>query len=124
MIFTTFPSFSCSLKAPQRPYSDAYISGMSSKRRKILQSKKPSTKPQQIVAEGVREVVGSVKKPPHSSNAANPAPPVDQIAAAISSDPAVLAAFRDEVKATASQRLNSDPDFDAEKFPCSSKAFK
>lgn len=94
---------------------------MSSKRRKILQSKKPSTNAQQLVAEGVREVTATVKKNPQASN---PAPPVDQIAAAISSDPAVLAAFREEVKATASQRVKSDADFEEEKFPSSSKAFK
>ena len=94
---------------------------MSSKRRKILQSKKPSTNPSHLIAEGVKEVVATVKRNPQSSNSA---PPVDQIAAAISSDPAVIAAFRDEMRASASQRINSDPDFDAEKFPSSSKQFK
>jgi large proline-rich protein BAG6 len=97
---------------------------MSSKRRKILQSKKPSKNAQQLIAEGVREVTATVKRNPQASNSVNPGPAVDQIAAAISNDPAVVAAFREEVKATASQRVNSDADFDAEKFPSSSKAFK
>lgn len=94
---------------------------MSSKRRKILQSKKSTTNASHLIAEGVKEVVATVKKNPQSSN---PTQPVDQIAAAISSDPAVIAAFRDELKTTANQRVNNDPDFDAEKFPSSSKSFK
>lgn len=112
-------------QSPQRPYSDAYISGMSSKRRKILQSKKPSTNVQQLVADGVRQVVSSTKKASTSSSSSSRnAPPTDEIVAAIVNDPAVLSAYRDEVKANVSQRLKSDPDFDDEKYPSSSKAFK
>ena len=100
---------------------------MSSKRRKILQSKKPSTNVQQLVSEDVRQVVASAKKASassSSSSSARNAVPIDDIVAAISNDPAVLSVYRDEVKANVSQRLKIDPDYDDEKYPHSSKAFK
>lgn len=97
---------------------------MSSKRRKILQSKKPSSNVQQLVADGVRQVVASTKKASTSSSSSRTAPSSDEIVAAISNDPDMLSAYRDEVKANVSQRLKDDPDYDDEKFPNSSKAFK
>jgi large proline-rich protein BAG6 len=108
-------------KSPQRPYSETYISGMSSKRRKILQSKKPSANVQQLVADGVRQVVRASSS--SSSSARNP-PQVDEIVSAIANDSAILNAYRDEVKTNVSQRLKNDPDYDADKYPNSSKAFK
>lgn len=95
---------------------------MSSKRRKILQSKKPSTNVKQLVADGVRQVVASTNKASTSSSSSRTAPSTDEIVAAISNDPAVLSAYRDEVKANVNQRLK-DPDFDEEQHPNSSKAF-
>lgn len=97
---------------------------MSSKRRKILQSKKPSTNVQQLVADGVRQVVASTKKASTSASSSSRNPPTDEIVAAISNDPAVLSAYREEVKACVGQRLKTDPDFDATIHPHSSKAFK
>lgn len=98
---------------------------MSSKRRKILQAKRPSTNVQQLVADGVRQVAAATKKPPTSSSSSSRnAQPTDDIVSAISSDPAVLNAYRDEVKSIAGQRLKNDPDYDEEKYPHSSKAFK
>lgn len=112
------------LQPPQRAYSDAYITGMSSKRRKILQAERPSTNVQQLVAEGVRQVAAATKKPPTSSSSSSRNAQPDDLVSAISSDPAVLSAYRDEVKAIANQRLKNDPDYDGEKYPHSSKAFK
>jgi len=109
----------------QRPYSDTYISGMSSKRRKLLQSKKPSTNVQQLVADDVRQVVTASKlASASSSSTTRTVQPIDDIVAAISNDPAVLSAYRDEVKTNVNQRLKTDPDYDEEKYPHSSKAFK
>ena len=113
-------------QATPRPYSDAYISGMSSKRRKVFQNRKPSTNIQQQVAEGVRQAISSAKRPAStsSSSSANRAPPTDEIVSAITNDPAVLTAYRDEVKSNASQRLKTDPDYDKNKHPHCSDAFK
>lgn len=117
--------FTCSSQSPQRPYSDAYISGMSSKRRKLLQTKKPTTSVQQLIADGVRQTVASTRKSATSSTSSTRnAQPADELIAAISNDSAVLSAYRDEVKASVSQRLKGDSDFDDDKHPSSSKAFK
>lgn len=102
---------------------------MSSKRRKLLQIKKPSTNIQQLVADGVRNAIQTIKKPASSSSSTSRAqtsngPPIDEVVAAISNDPAVQSAYRDEVKANVTHRLQNDPDFDAEKYPSSSKYFK
>lgn len=98
---------------------------MSSKRRKLLQSKKPATNVQQLIADGVRQTVVSTKRSASSSSSTSRnAQPSEELVAAISNDPAVLSAYREEVKATVSQRLKNDPDFDEEKYPNCSKAFK
>lgn len=94
---------------------------MSSKRRKILQSKKPPTNVKQMVADGVRQVVESAKKVPALPSSSRTAPSADEIVAAISNDPAVLSAYEHEVKAGLSQRLKDDPDYDEQKHPNTSK---
>ncbi|KAG5677245.1 hypothetical protein PVAND_007017 [Polypedilum vanderplanki] len=120
-------------QTPQPPHSDAYISGMSSKRRKILFSKKPSTSAQQMLSEDVRNAVQSSYKSGPSSSSSNASvaitsnnssTPVDEIVASLSNDPTIQNAYRDEVKANVSQRLKNDVDFEAEKYPNSSKYFK
>ena len=114
-------------QSPQPPYSDAYISGMSSKRRKVLLSKKSSTNVQQMVAEDVRHAVqsksGSSSGSSHSNSASSSAA-VDEIVATISNDATIQSAYRDEIKGSITQRLKNDADFDSEKFPNSSKYFK
>jgi large proline-rich protein BAG6 len=97
---------------------------MSSKRRKILQSRKPSTNVRQLVAENVRQVLSSNKTNPTSASSSRNIPPTEEIIEAISNDPAVLNAYRDEIKTNASQRLRTDPDEDDVTHPHSSKAFK
>lgn len=83
---------------------------MSSKRRKLLQNKKPTSNLQQLIVDTVRQTVASTR-------------PADELVAAISNDSAVLSASRDEVRAAVGQRLKSDSDFDDERHPSSSKAF-
>jgi large proline-rich protein BAG6 len=97
---------------------------MSSKRRKILQSRKPSTNVQQLVAENVRQVLSSNKKTPTTASSSRSLPPTEEIIDAISNDPAVLSAYREEIRANASQRLRNDRDEDDLQHPHSSKAFK
>lgn len=101
---------------------------MSSKRRKVLLSKKPSTNVQYLIAEDVRNAISTNDKSgPSSSNAgssSSTAVPVDEIVAAISHDPSIQSAYKDEIKGNISQRLKNDADFEPEKYPNSSKYFK
>ncbi|CAO1362539.1 unnamed protein product [Diamesa serratosioi] len=112
----------------QQPYSDAYISGMSSKRRKVLQIQKPPTDIQQLIADGVRNAVQTGKKPIASSSRSNQpqnsaGPAIDQVVAVISQDPAIQASYRDELRTQISQRLRNDPDYKPENYPNCSKYF-
>lgn len=79
---------------------------------------------QHLVAENVRQVLASKKPPISGPSSSSRAPPPEEIVAAIANDPAVLSAYRDEVKAAATQRLKTDPDYDENLHPNSSKAFK
>lgn len=97
---------------------------MSSKRRKVLQSRKPSTNVQLLVADNVRQVLSANKKTTVTASSSRNLPPSEEIIDAISNDPAVLNAYREEMRANASQRLKNDPDADESKHPHSSKAFK
>ncbi|CAO1317328.1 unnamed protein product [Diamesa tonsa] len=112
----------------QQPYSDAYISGMSSKRRKLLQSQKPPTDVQQLIADGVRNAIQTGKKPVASSSRSNQpqttaGPALDDVVAAISQDPAIQASYRDELRTQISQRLRNDPDYKPDNYPNCSKYF-
>lgn len=114
-------------QSPQPPYSDAYISGMSSKRRKVLMSKKSSTSAQQMLAEDVRGAVQSTSKSAASSSTqgtSSSAPALDDVVAAISNDPTIQSAYREEMKANLSQRVKNDTDFESDKYPNSSKYLK
>lgn len=79
---------------------------------------------QHLVAENVRQVLAAKKTPASGQSSSSRAPPTEEIVAAIANDPAVLSAYRDEVKASAIQRRKTDPDFDEKLHPNSSKAFK
>lgn len=125
---TKYFSYFTFKQSPQPPYSDAYISGMSSKRRKILLSKKSSTNAQQMLAEDLRHAVQANNKSGQSSSSqstsSNSAPAVEEIVATISNDSTIQNAYRDEVKANMSQRLKNEKDFESDKYPKSSKYFK
>ncbi|XP_070489869.1 large proline-rich protein BAG6 isoform X4 [Chironomus tepperi] len=115
-------------QSPQPAYSDAYITGMSSKRRKVLLSKKSSTNVQHLIADDVRSALHvSNKSGPSSSSGGGSSSnnaPIDEIVSSISNDPTIQNAYKDEVKGNISQRLKNDPDFEPEKYPNSSKYFK
>ncbi|KAH8365884.1 hypothetical protein KR093_006908 [Drosophila rubida] len=109
---------------PQPPYSDAYISGMSAKRRKIIQSEKPSSSVECLIASGVQRaiqssglsapngpsggVIGAVGLP-----AVNP----DLVIGAIAHDPVVQVAYTEAVRANARERIKQDNDYKPSKYP-------
>lgn len=108
-----------SFQTNQTSYSDAYISGMSGKRRKAMQSRKPINSMKQIIQDCVQDSITSTR-----SLAQTPNQPIGEIVESLTGDVSFMNAFKDEVKETISKRLKDDPDFDESKYPSSSKAFK
>nr|XP_029734740.1 large proline-rich protein bag6-like isoform X6 [Aedes albopictus] len=114
---------------PQGPYSDAYISGMSSKRRKLIVETKPSSDVPSLISDGVRQAFHSAAINPASagssnSNMASGNPSVDELARTISDDAALQSSYCETMKASIRERLSKDPDYDAKRFPNCSKYFE
>lgn len=115
-------------QSPQRPFSDAYISGMSSKRRKLINGSKPAiSEPTSILSQGVRQVlqsrVGRTAGASSSSSAAN-ASALDE---AIASNPHIqepYGSFEQAILDHVQSRVQNDPDFSSERFPNSAKWVK
>lgn len=80
-----------------------------------------------MISEDVKSAVQSSSKSAASSSqgtSSNSGPAVEEVVAAISNDPAIQNAYREEMKTNLTQRLKNDPDFDSEKHPNTSKYFK
>lgn len=101
---------------PQPPFSDAYLAGMPSKRRKIVTSAKPQGSLSQIIGDGVGNAVDAA-----GVDAVTGLETVTQVAG---NDPEIQAAYRDQVRLTVRENLASNPDFTAEQFPNTAKYFK
>ncbi|KAM7358977.1 uncharacterized protein ACRADG_003747 isoform 6-T8 [Cochliomyia hominivorax] len=106
----------------QPPFSDAYISGMSSKRRKLVQNSKPPTEIGALIADSVRKAIQNPEL--GTSTSANQTHTPEDVARAIASDAAVQSSCIDAVRTNVRERLKKDPDFEAEKFPKSNKFIK
>ncbi|XP_055910968.1 large proline-rich protein BAG6 isoform X2 [Eupeodes corollae] len=107
--------------APQPPFSDAYISGMSAKRRKLIQSTKPPHDVKSLLAESVRRAIQTTGLQNPSSS--NPTQSVDEISNAIATDTTVQASFCETLRSGVKERLKTDTDFKEDKFPHTSKYF-
>ncbi|XP_065362467.1 large proline-rich protein BAG6 isoform X2 [Calliphora vicina] len=106
----------------QPPFSDAYISGMSSKRRKLVQNSKPPTEIGALIADSVRK---AIQNPGLGTSAAsNQTHTPEDVSRAIASDAAVQSSCIDAVRTNVRERLKKDPDFEADKFPKSNKFIK
>lgn len=80
-----------------------------------------------MLSEDVKNAVQSSSKSAASSSqgtSSTSAPAVEEVVASISNDPAIQNAYREEMKTHLTQRVKSDPDFDVEKHPNTSKYFK
>lgn len=93
----------------QPPFSDAYLSGMPSKRRKLINSAKPDANIRQVISESVRQVVTTAGL----SNAA----PLDEVAREASESPEIQAAYRNLLQTTVQNNLRNNEDFDPARFP-------
>lgn len=116
-------------QSPQGPYSDAYISGMSSKRRKLIAETKPSSDVPSLISDGVRQAFHSTGINPASASSSNSNMGssnvvVDELARSISDDTALQSSYCETMKASIRERLAKDADYDAKRFPNCSKYFE
>lgn len=117
----------------QGPYSDAYISGMSSKRRKLIAENKPSSDVPSLITDGVRHAFQSTginmanlssTNAAVSNASANGPSTLDELTNAIADDAALQSSYCEAMKASIRERLAKDPDYDAKRFPNCSKYFE
>ncbi|KMY98123.1 large proline-rich protein BAG6 isoform X10 [Drosophila simulans] len=103
---------------PQPPFSDAYISGMSAKRRKIIQSEKPTASVECLLANGVQRAIQSVGLGgSNGGSASSSSISMDTVIGSIAHDPTIQAAYTDAVRNSLKERIQRDVDFKASKYP-------
>lgn len=105
-----------SFQSPQGSYSDAYISGMSSKRRKLITNSKPNADIPSLVNDGIRNAAQTTS----GINTSN----LDDVSTSIASDIAVQSSYREAIITSVQERLNTDTDYSPERFPNIKKYFK
>lgn len=123
----------------QGPYTDAYISGMSSKRRKLIAETKPAADVPSLIVDGVRQAFhgaginpatvgaasGIAAAAAASGGSATGGPTtLDEFANTISDDAALNSSYCEAMKASVRERLAKDPNYDAKRFPNCSKYFE
>ncbi|XP_030572333.1 large proline-rich protein bag6-B isoform X3 [Drosophila novamexicana] len=101
---------------PQPPYSDAYISGMSAKRRKIIQSEKPPNV-ECLIASGVQRALQSTGLSGPNGPGVNTAVNPDVVINAIAHDAVVQSSYTEAVRSNARERLKQDIDYKPGKYP-------
>ncbi|XP_055700663.1 large proline-rich protein bag6-A isoform X5 [Phlebotomus papatasi] len=104
-------------QSSQLPFSDAYLAGMSSKRRKMIACSKASTDVQEVVSEGVRQAIKATGLSCASQT------PVDDISRAIATDSSVQASYHDQMKEWMPHQYMDHPDYSPDRFPNISKYF-
>ncbi|XP_071443636.1 large proline-rich protein bag6-B [Hetaerina americana] len=102
----------------QPPFSDVYLAGMPSKRRKVVASSKRRGNVSQIISERVQHAVeaagvGSSILRDGSGTITGP----EQLGQAAAGDLALEQAYREQVLISLRQRVHSDPDFTPERYP-------
>ncbi|XP_015049914.2 large proline-rich protein BAG6 isoform X11 [Drosophila yakuba] len=102
---------------PQPPFSDAYISGMSAKRRKIIQSEKPTASVECLIANGVQRAIQSAGLGGTSGSASSSSISMDTVIGSIAHDSTVQAAYTDAVRNSLKERIKQDADFKSSKYP-------
>uniref|UniRef100_A0A8D8WC05 Large proline-rich protein BAG6 n=1 Tax=Cacopsylla melanoneura TaxID=428564 RepID=A0A8D8WC05_9HEMI len=97
----------------QGPFSDAYLAGMPTKRRKIVTSEKPANNLSKVISDTMKSALG----------AAGVSTSSDAIATAAAADPQLRVAYREQVRAQVRESLQSCPDYTSERYPNSTKFF-
>ncbi|XP_017122081.1 large proline-rich protein BAG6 isoform X6 [Drosophila elegans] len=103
---------------PQAPFSDAYISGMSAKRRKIIQSEKPTASVECLIANGVQRAIHGVGLGGTGGGGASSSSiSTDAVIGSIAHDAAIQASYTDAVRNSLKERIKQDADFKPGKYP-------
>lgn len=99
---------------------------MSSKRRKLLQSKKPSVDAQHLLNESVLHAMQTVRPVAStssrsalsgSSSSSSSNINTNELVASILADPQVQSSYREQIRASVSDRVQQDPDYKSENYP-------
>ncbi|XP_076263344.1 large proline-rich protein bag6-A isoform X2 [Rhynchophorus ferrugineus] len=99
----------------QPPFSDAYLSGMPSKRRKLVNKSKPQGSLPQVISDSVREAV--------TATGLTSAAPLDVVTEAAGQSIDIQTAYRTLLRQTVQANLRDNEDFTPERFPNTSKYF-
>uniref|UniRef100_A0A1A9WD07 BCL2-associated athanogene 6 n=1 Tax=Glossina brevipalpis TaxID=37001 RepID=A0A1A9WD07_9MUSC len=107
----------------QPPFSDVYISGMSAKRRKLIQSSKLPNDIGALVGDSVCKAMQTVGVgSPSASSTQIQAP--ENVARAIASDAAVQSSYTEALRTNVRERLKDDENYTPEKYPKTTKFIK
>ena len=93
----------------QRPFSDAYISTQTAKRRRIGSKSKPEGNVEQFIADTLDASI--------RTSDVQPINPVEEIVRDTSSQASLQESLRHNFQTNVSRRINNDPDFHPDKFP-------
>lgn len=100
---------------PQGPFSDAYLSGMPSKRRKIVTSSKPQGSLPQVITESVRQAV--------TATGLSTVAPLETVAQAAGASLEIQSAYRSLLRTNVQANLRDNEDFTPERFPNAANYF-
>jgi len=98
------------------PYSDAYMSGQPSKRRRLNNDSKPEGDANSLIAETLKEAV--------ESSGLVPAGGLENLISSTASSNIIQAAVEEVATAAIQERLDRDPDFAPERFPSAKNFIK
>lgn len=101
-------------QAPQPPFSDAYLNGMPSKRRRMMPNNTVGAI-QTILPEAIQRATRSVNVQPITS--------MEELRRDAAQDTSLHAAYREQVKCAIQERLRNDSDYIPERFPKTEKYF-
>ena len=93
----------------QRPFSDAYISTQTAKRRRLAAKSKPEGNVEQFIAETLDTSI--------RTSEVQPINPVEEVIRETSGQASLQESLRQNFQTNISRRINRDADFHPEKFP-------
>uniref|UniRef100_A0ABM0MH56 BCL2-associated athanogene 6 n=1 Tax=Saccoglossus kowalevskii TaxID=10224 RepID=A0ABM0MH56_SACKO len=102
-------------QAPQPPMSDAYLSGMPPKRRKLMKPGRPVGGVEDILPTTLQRAIEAANVEPLTS--------MEEVTEEVRDNPDLHAAYEHQIKNTIQRRLQQDKDFDPHKYPKTDKYF-
>ncbi|KRT83619.1 hypothetical protein AMK59_3956 [Oryctes borbonicus] len=100
---------------PQPTFSDAYLSGMPSKRRKIVTNAKPQGSLPQVIQDSVRRAV--------TASGLAAVAPLETVSQAAAADINIQSAYRELLRTSVQSTLQDNEDFTPERYPNASNYF-